>query len=66
VDPFVAVESIVETLDALEGMTMVADSEKKDTLNVAESPFGYRLEANVKDHILVAKKFFYPVVKTAK
>ncbi len=65
-DSFRAVEFIVETLDPLQGMTMVAESRKKNTLNVAESPFGHRLEADIKDHILFAKKFFNSIVKTDK
>jgi hypothetical protein len=42
---------------------VVSESEKEDTLNIAESPFGHRVEADVEDHILFAKKLFDSLVE---
>jgi hypothetical protein len=44
-------------------MSVAAKSEKQNSLNIAEPPFGHRVESDVKDHILFAKKLFYSLIE---
>jgi hypothetical protein len=62
-DSFRAIEFVVEALEAFECKSVVAESKKEDTLDITESPFAYRIVADVKDHLILDEKFFNPVVK---
>ena len=42
---------------------MAPESEKEDTLNITEPSFGHRVEADIENHIVLAKKFLNSIVK---
>jgi hypothetical protein len=57
-DLLIAVKFVVEILKSSEGTTVAAESKKKNSLNIPETPLSHRVETDVEDHILIAKELF--------
>jgi len=69
-NPLVAVEFIVEALQPFEGKhvsvggaRVAPKSGHENPLDVTEPPLGHRLEADVKDHILITENLLNTLVK---